>query len=153
MGILATLLATGVGGTATAAPLPTRSVVVVEVPFTFQVAGRSFPAGEYRFEQMLGNTEGFDVLVVRGLGPDGQFYAAVGAKAEKMDDSKPATQIVFRRSGENLVLAEVCSRNKHAILRLSGAAATQPITTAKDEDVVLPVPSDGELVATATPTR
>jgi len=132
----------------------TRCVVLLHVPFSFQVAGRDFPVGYYRFEQALGNSDGVEVLIVRSL--DREFYQAVAAKAEKTDETRPTSKIVFRHSGEKLVLAELCSHSKHAVLKLYDATSKQPMMTARaesDDDVVLAVPSEGELLATTRPTR
>jgi hypothetical protein len=150
--ILAVLLMLGISMNGAAFPLPTRCVVLLHVPFSFQVAGRAFPAGYYRFEQVLGNSDGVEVLVVRSL--DGNFYQAVATKAKKMDETRPTSKIVFRHSGEKLVLAELCSQSKHVVLELYDATTKQPMLVAeRDEDVVLPVPSDGELLAMARPAR
>lgn len=152
--VVAVILMLGIGGKSTASPRQTRCRVLVRVPFSFQVAGRTFPAGYYQFEQILGNSDGFEVLVVRSL--DRQFYQAVATKAEKMDETRPASKILFRRSGENLVLAALCSHSKHASLELYEAGTKQPMMTAGTEsadDVELAVPPDGELLAMARPTR
>jgi len=151
--ILVVLLMLGIsvnGGTAS--PMPTRCVVLLHVPFSFQVAGRAFPAGYYRFEQVLGNSDGIEVLVVRSL--DRQFYQAVATKAQKMDETRPASKIVFRHSGENLVLVQLCSHSKQALLQLYDPTTRLPILEAEHEgDVVLPVPAEGELLAMARPAR
>jgi len=147
------LLMLGISVNSTASPTPTRCRVLVYVPFPFQVAGRVLPAGYYQFEQILGDSDGVDVLVVRSL--DRQFYQAVATKAEKMDETQPASKIVFRHSGENLVLAELCSHSKHASLKLYDAGTKQPMIAARTEgidDVVLAVPADAELPAMARPT-
>jgi hypothetical protein len=153
--ILAMLLMLGISLSGTASPTPTRCRVLVQVPFPFQVAGRTFPAGYYAFEQVMGNTDGVEVLVVRNL-ENRQFYQAVATKVAKMDETQPASKIVFRHSGENLVLAGLCSRSKHASLELYDAGTKQPMMTAhteNDDDVVLAVPSDGDLLAMARPVR
>lgn len=148
--ILAIVLMLGFSVKGTASPTPTRCRFVVYVPFPFQVAGQTVPAGYYRFEQVLGNSDGFEVLVVRSV--DRQFYQAVATKVEKMDDTQSDSKIVFRRSGENLVLTELCSHSKHASLELYDAK--QPMTASTEsDDVVLPVPSEGEALAMAMPTR
>jgi hypothetical protein len=149
---LAMLLMLGASVNTTAAPKPTRCRVLIHVPFAFQVAGRTLPAGYYRFEQVLGNSDGVDILVVRGL--DQQFYQAVATKAEKMDETEPASKLVFRHSGEQLVLAALCSHSKHTTLELYDAGTKQPMVTARTEgadDVELAVPSDGDLLAMARP--
>jgi len=151
--ILAMVLMLGFSVNGAASPTPTRCRVLVYVPFSFQVAGHTLPAGHYRFEQVLGNSDGFEVLIVRSV--DGQFYQAVATKAEKIDETQSSSKIIFRRSGENLVFAGLCSNSKHASLQLYGAGTKQPMTTASTEsdDVVLPVPSDGDLLAMARPAR
>jgi hypothetical protein len=150
--ILGMLLMLGTSMSGAATQLPTRCVVLVHVPFTFQVAGHALPPGYYQFEQILGNTDGLEVLVVRSS--DRKFYQAVVTRAEKMDETRQPSKIVFRRSGENLVLVELCSQSKHAVLKLYDAGTKQPILMAeKYDDVVLPVPSDGELLAMARPVR
>jgi len=150
LAMLAMLLMLGFSVSSAASPRPTRCHVLVRVPFPFQVAGRTLPAGYYQFEQILGNSDGVDILVVRSL--DRQFYQAVATKAEKTDETQPSSKIVFRHSGENLVLAELCSHSKHATLKLYDAETKQPMMTARresDDDVVLTVPSDAELLAMA----
>jgi hypothetical protein len=151
--ILAMLLMLGISVNGTASPRPTRCRILVQVPFPFQVAGRTFPAGYYRFEQVLGNSDGVEVLVVRSL-EDRQFYQAVATKAEKMDETQLASKIVFRHSGEILVLAQLCSHSKHTSLELYDAGTKQPMLAARREgpdDVELAVPSDGELLAMVRP--
>ena len=150
LAIVATLVMLGISVNGTAFPTPTRCAVLRYVPFSFQVAGRDLPAGYYRFEQVLGNSDGFEILVVRSL--DGHFYQAVAARVEKMDETQPASRIVFRRSREHLVLAGVCSRSKQASIGLYDSGSKQPILaerTGTDDEVVLAVPSDGELLAMA----
>lgn len=150
--VMLSILGTSMNGTAS--PMPSRCQVLVYVPFSFQVAGRTLPSGYYRFEQVLGNSDGVEVLVVRSV--DRQFYQAVATKVEPMNETQTVSKLVFRRSGENLVLAGLCSRSKQASLELYDAGTKQPMMTAhaeNDEDVVLPVPSDGELLAMARPAR
>jgi hypothetical protein len=152
--IVAATVSTHAQANGAASPLPTRFAILVHVPFSFQLTGRTFPAGDYRFEQVLGNREGFEVLVVRGL--DRPSYQAVATRAQKTDEAGPISKIVFRRTGENLVLAAVCSYSKHAVLELYDAGSKQPMMMARaenDEDVVLAVPSEGELLAMARPAR
>jgi hypothetical protein len=153
LAILAMLLMLAVSVNSTAAPKPTRCRVLVHVPFAFQVAGRTFPAGYYQFEQILGNSDGVEILVVRSL-EDRQYYQAVATKAEKMDDTQPASKIVFRHSGEQLVLVALCSHSKHTSLELYDTGTKQPMiaaTTEGADDVELAVPSDTELLAMARP--
>ncbi len=72
-----------------------------------------------------------------------------------MDETQPASKIVFRHSGEKLVLAELCSHSKHTSLELYDAGTKQPMMAARTEgadDVELAVPSDGELLAIVRPT-
>ncbi|MGB7727208.1 MAG: hypothetical protein WBL50_04200 [Candidatus Acidiferrum sp.] len=152
LAILATLLMLVVSGNCTASPRPTRCRVLIHVPFAFQVAGRTFPAGYYQFEQILGKSDGVEILVVRGL--DQQFYQAVATKAEKMDETEPASKLVFRHSGEQLVLVALCSHSKHTSIELYDAGTKQPMIAARTEgtdDVELAVPSDGDLLAMARP--
>lgn len=145
------LLILGISVNGMAFALPTRCVVLLHVPFSFQVAGRTFPAGYYRFEQVLGNSDGLEVLVVRSL--DRQFYQAVATKAGKMDETSES-KIVFRRSGENLLLAELCSNSKHAVLEIFDAATKQPmVVEERDSDVELSVPSEAELLTIGKTVR
>jgi hypothetical protein len=118
--ILAMLLMLASSMSGAASPKPTRCRVSIQVPFPFQVAGRTFPAGYYQFEQILGNSDGVEVLLVRSP-DDRQFYQAVAAKAEKMDETQSPSKIVFRHSGERLVLAALCSHGKHTSLELYDA--------------------------------
>lgn len=148
------LLMWGIGANGTASPGAARCKVLLYVPFSFQVAGRVFPAGYYRFEQFLGTSDGVEVLVVRSL--DRQFCQAAAKKVEKRDETQPTSKIVFRHSGEHLVLAEVCSHSKQAALELYDAGTKQPMMMSRaesDDDVVLAVPPDGELLAMARPVR
>ncbi|MGC2851713.1 MAG: hypothetical protein WB556_17170 [Candidatus Acidiferrum sp.] len=155
LAILTMLLMLGVSMNSTASPKPTRCRVLIHVPFPFQVAARTLPAGYYQFEQILGNSDGVEVLVVRSL-EDHQYYQAVATKAEKMDETEPASKLVFRHSGEKLVLAALCSHSKHTSMELYDAGTKQPMIAARTEgadDVELAVPADGELLAMARPTR
>lgn len=151
--ILATILVLGMSVNSAASPRPTRCRVLVHVPFSFQVAGRMFPAGYYQFEQILGNSDGVEILVVRSI-ENPQFYQAVATKAEKMSETQSASKIVFRHSGEKLVLAEVCSHSKHTSLELYDVATLEPIiakSTQGADDVELQ--PDGDLLAMATTAR
>jgi hypothetical protein len=154
LAILASFLMLGFSVNGTASPTPSRCQVTVYVPFSFQVAGRIAPAGYYRFEQVLGSTEGVEVLVVRSI--DRQFYQAVATNVAKMDDTQFASRVVFRHSGENLVMSGLCSRIKHVSIALYGAGTKQPVLVAGAEnpdEVVLAVPADGELLAMTRSTR
>jgi hypothetical protein len=154
LAILASLLMMGFSVNGTASSTPSRCQVTVYVPFSFQVAGRMAPAGYYRFEQVLGSTEGVEVLVVRSI--DRQFYQVVATSVDKMDDTQSASRIVFRHSGEKLVLSGLCSRTKHASIALYEAGTKQPVLVAGAEspdEVVLAVPADGELLAMTKSTR
>lgn len=153
LALVAVLMMLGFSLEGAASPTLSRCRVLVYVSFAFQVAGHTLPAGYYRFEQVLGNNDGFEVLAIRSV--DGTFYQAVATKAEKMDDTDSASRIVFRHSGDNLVLAGLCSQRKHAKLALYDAETKQPMTAASVEsgDVVVSVPSEGDLLAMARPTR
>jgi len=153
--ILAVLLILGLSVKGAASPTPTRCRMMVYVPFAFQIVGRTFPAGYYRFEQVTGSSDGVEVLVVRSMERP-EFYQAVATKVERMDQTQTASKIVFRRSGKHLVFVELCSSKKHAALELYNPVTNEPamITSAQgDDDVVLPVPSEGEVLAMARPTR
>jgi len=155
LAILVMLLMFGISVNCTASPRPPRCKVLVHVPFAFQVAGRNLPAGYYQFEQILGNSDGVEVLVVRSL-EDRQYYQAVATKAEKMDETEPASKLVFRHSGEQLVLVALCSHSKHTSLELYDAGTKQPMIAARTigaDDVELAVPSDGDLLAMARPAN
>ena len=113
-----------------------------------------FPAGYYQFEQILGNSDGVEILVASDSKENPQFYQAVATKAEKMSETQSASKIVFRHSGEKLVLAEVCSHSKHTSLELYDVATLEPIiakSTQGADDVELQ--PDGDLLAMATTAR
>lgn len=154
--VLALCAFLGVAGETNAAtPAPTRCRVLVFVPFQFQVANRTFPSGFYRFDQVMGNTDGIEVLVVHSLDHP-EFYQAVATSVTQVSEGQAESKVVFRHSGTRLVLSEVCSRKKQTVLAISGTENDRVRQLSADNatpNVELSVPSDGDIIALAKPVH
>ena len=98
------VLALLLGAAASYAQMPGASMRV-NIPFEFNVRGRTLPAGHYEIKRIGDEPEGLEISDIR------QSHAHAMFETEPVDSSRPARhgEVVFHRYGDQYFLSEIWS--------------------------------------------
>ena len=97
--MLTVVLAIAFATAVVSAQAQSAKTVVSNIPFEFNVAGKTLPAGEYKINRSLGNA-----LTIWTSDPD----AGVSRLTNEIESNKGGhARLVFRRYGDRYFLAEV----------------------------------------------
>jgi hypothetical protein len=129
-----------------AAPAKTRCVLVLNVPFEFQVGHRSLPPGYYEIEQIVASSKAKNLLLIRGL--NGLVYQTVFTELPRTQETAAESKVVFRHSSGKAVLAQVWSREKKMVVDLVGTTAEprNAVAFAEGPDAETSLPCSQEIL-------
>ena len=139
--MLALLAATSFG-----APWRLAAVLILNIPFEFQVSHHSLPPGYYKIEQILASSHGRNLMVIRSL--DGRIYQTFYTDAPRPQESDAASKIVFQRNSGRTVLSQVWSREERVVVDLAGIEAEihKDVTSANEQDSEIALPCAQEIL-------
>lgn len=108
-----------------------RGTVTFQVPFSFVVAGKQLPAGEYVVAQSTLNSN--DILSIRRV--DGNEGVYVLTRAVQANDIQPDAKLVFNRYADQYFLSEFWTSGEDSGRKVikSGAEQTLARDAGKDK--------------------
>jgi hypothetical protein len=80
-----------------------RELPTVQIPFSFDVVGKIYSPGEYRYETKRTSMGDLHLL----SSPDGHLLQILSTAQIQSEKSEPGRKLVFRRSGAHCTLTEI----------------------------------------------